>query len=127
MNKTTKILLFCFLLLGIILFVGVIFKSLYSELFLSHVCWAERNAKEMQFNGVIKNKSIDTHNHNNKAISVINNDGVSEIQFVDNEDSILWKKIMINDSIIKVKNSLIYYLKRGAQIDTINIKYDCKK
>ena len=127
MNKTTKIVLSCFLIVGVIILLRVTFNSFYSELFLSQACWAKRNAEKMQFKGRIESKFIDTHNHDNKTISVIKDNKVSEIQFVDNEDSVLWRKIIVNDSIMKEKNSLIYYLKQGAQIDTIDIKYNCKK
>jgi len=113
--------------LGILLvYIIVNYKSVYAYWFKGEICSLEVEAKEIKLNGVVIGKFYDIDNHNFKTIKVTNNGRVDKIFLIDNEDSLLWTRIQVKDSIKKAENSLVYYLKSANKRDTIKIKYNCK-
>ncbi len=113
--------------IGIILiYLAVNYKSIYAYWFKGEKCALEVKARDLKLNGIISEKFNDTNNHNYNTIKVVNKEEVDKIYLNDVEDSLLWKKIKVKDSIKKEENSLTYYLNNGNIRDTIQLKYNCK-
>jgi hypothetical protein len=104
----------------------IAYKGFYTEAFSSHECWSQIKTKELVFDGLIKNKFVDSNNHNINAIEIAGNGRSVFVHFPYTEESDLWDKIKINDSIKKCENSLNFLSKDGLKWDTILVKYNCK-
>jgi hypothetical protein len=113
-------------LVGMLVYIIINYKSIYAYWFKGKICSLEMEAKEIELNGLVIDKFYDSDNHNLKTIKVRNNGRIDKVYLIDNEDSLLWAKVNVNDSIKKAENSLIYYLKSVNKRDTIKIKYNCK-
>jgi hypothetical protein len=118
----------------LILFVGIImaliikiaYKSFYNEAFSSHECWSQIKTKELEFDGLVKNKFVDSNNHNINAIEIDSKGQFGFVHFPYPEESDLWDKIKVNDSIKKSENNLNFLIKDSLKWDTIIVKYNCK-
>ena len=113
--------------IGIILiYIAVNYRSIYVYWFRGEKCALELKARDLKIDGIISEKFNDTNNHNYYTIKVVNKEKIDKIYFNDVEDSLLWKKMKVKDSIKKEENSLTYYLHNGNIRNTIRIKYNCK-
>jgi len=107
MNAITRIIFFLFIAIIIIFIIKIAYGSLYDEAFSSYECWCQRKTKELQFVGLIKNKFVDSSNHNINAIEIINNGRSDFVHFPYLEESDLWNRIKVNDSIKKARTIYI--------------------
>lgn len=107
--------------------VSIAYKSFYDEFFLSQACWEKVQTEDEEYSGLVKSKFIDYDNHGLNAITIIEHGQVYLLHFPYDEQSEIWEKVKVGDSITKNKNSLNYYLKSGVKKDTILVVYDCSK
>lgn len=126
MNYITKIILIVFIAIIIVLVIKVAYKGFYNEAFSSHECWSQIKTKELEFDGLIKNKFLDSNNHNINAIEIYNKGQSGFVHFPYPEEADLWDKIKVNDSIKKNANTLNFLIKDSLKWDTILVKYNCK-
>lgn len=89
-------------------------------------CYHQEIEKHIEFHGLVTKKFIDSDNHNFHAIVLGHSFFENKIYIDEPEDSVLWKDIRVNDSIIKQTNSLTYYLIRKKQKIAITVKFDCR-
>ncbi|MDO3641587.1 hypothetical protein [Mucilaginibacter sp. L3T2-6] len=89
-------------------------------------CYHEAIERRIEFHGLVTKKFIDSDDHNFQAIVLGHSFFENKIYITEHEDSVVWKEIRVNDTIIKQKGSLTYYLIRGKQKIAIPVKFYCK-
>ena len=86
-------------------------------------CREKERARDQSFNGDLKDKYLDSQNHNYRTIVIRTDSGLKKSWFLTMEQSGVFDKLNIGDSIVKEKGQLT------ITINSINfnLKYDCKR
>ncbi len=93
----------------------------------SSLCTDEDLAKKIELIGVIVSKYRDKNHHDNKAIGIINEEGViTQSTFLVNDRSGVYEYILPGDSIVKPSGRLDLNLYRNDSFKIFYLDYGCK-
>ncbi|TFF36010.1 hypothetical protein [Mucilaginibacter psychrotolerans] len=98
------------------------YKSFFRSFYMSEPCQLEAKAKDLTLDGLVLKK----YTHQYRTIE-IKGRWFNDVFYISNlEDSLLWKSVRVNDSILKKPNSLAFYLTRHGKKIEIETRYNCK-
>lgn len=126
MEKPVKVILLLFFIFFAILFIWATYRPVYDNFFLSYSCSEEKRMKELSINGIIKRKYIDSAEHGFRTLSIlIDRKTTYNFHVFYGQDSILWLKTKVNDSVSKQLNTTRFFIYRNCIVDTLDIYYPC--